>query len=35
MDELTKDFLIEILEGLDRTDRFDAIFLRNVMLYFS
>jgi len=35
MDELTKDFLIEILEGLDRTDRFDVILLRNVMLYFS
>ena len=35
MDELTREFLIESQEGLDRMERFDVIFLRNVMLYFS
>ena len=35
MDELTREFLIESQEGLDRMDRFDVIFLRNVMPYFS
>jgi chemotaxis protein methyltransferase CheR len=35
MDELMREFLIESQEGLDRMERFDVIFLRNVMLYFS